>query len=61
MPLRKGGSKDATGSVTSKGSSAGKKESKGGSAIKVRHILCEKQVGFSLLRIIDFAIFSKKP
>ncbi|EFO20075.1 hypothetical protein LOAG_08416 [Loa loa] len=43
MPSKKSSSKGATGSGTSKGGNMGKKESKGGTAIKVRHILCEKQ------------------
>ncbi|EJW88192.1 parvulin-type peptidyl-prolyl cis-trans isomerase [Wuchereria bancrofti] len=43
MPSQKGGGKGSAGSGTSKGGGLVKKESKGGAAVKVRHILCEKQ------------------
>ncbi|KAK6111707.1 Peptidyl-prolyl cis-trans isomerase NIMA-interacting 4 [Brugia pahangi] len=43
MPSKKGGGKGAAGNGTSEGGGLVKKESKGGTAVKVRHILCEKQ------------------
>ncbi|KAM3729210.1 Peptidyl-prolyl cis-trans isomerase NIMA-interacting [Dirofilaria immitis] len=43
MPSKKGGSKNAVDSGASKKGNVEKKESKRGTAIKVRHILCEKQ------------------
>lgn len=49
MPSKKNDCKGSTRSGTSSKGNSGKKESKGGTAIKVRHILCEKQVVFPLL------------
>ncbi|CAG9539422.1 unnamed protein product [Cercopithifilaria johnstoni] len=43
MPSKKGNFKDTAESSASKRGNMGKKESKGGNAVKVRHILCEKQ------------------
>ncbi|VDK70700.1 unnamed protein product [Onchocerca ochengi] len=43
MPSKKSSSKGATGNDASKKDKVEKKGSKGGAAVKVRHILCEKQ------------------
>lgn len=45
-PKKNNSSKGGAGSEISKKGSVGKKENKGGVAIKVRHILCKKQVFF---------------
>lgn len=58
MPSKKGGRGIVTKSGDSKGGGMGKKESKGGTAIKVRHILCEKQV-FFFIRTFSSAVFWK--
>ncbi|VDO35729.1 unnamed protein product [Onchocerca flexuosa] len=43
MPSKKGSSKGASGNDASKRSNVEKKGSKGGTTVKVRHILCGKQ------------------
>lgn len=44
MPPKKPGKPAGKGGGGESSESGGKKEAKGGTAVKVRHILCEKQV-----------------
>lgn len=43
MPPKKGGNTTKTNKIKAVGGNSGKEEKKGGNAVKVRHILCEKQ------------------